>query len=60
MPLRISEGRHWAANYLDQAVTMGCLAEGEIADLNASISRRTIARVAAVAMGLQPQFGTAP
>lgn len=55
-----AEGRHWAANYLDQAVTMGCLAEGEIADLNASISRRTIARVAAVAMGLQPQFGTAP
>ena len=55
-----AEGRHWAANYLDQAVTMGCLAEGEIADLNAAISRRTIARVAAVAMGLQPQFGTAP
>ena len=55
-----AEGRHWAANYLDQAVTMGCLAEGEIADLNSSISRRTIARVAAVAMGLQPQFGSTP
>ena len=55
-----AEGRHWAANYLDQAVTMGCLAEGEIADLNGSISRRTIARVAAVAMGLQPQFGSTP
>jgi len=55
-----AEGRHWASNYLDQAVTMGCLAEGEIENLDSSISRRTIARVAAVAMGLQPKFGATP
>ncbi|MDE7243379.1 MAG: S-layer homology domain-containing protein [Oscillospiraceae bacterium] len=54
------EGRHWAAGYLDEAVTLGCLAEGEIEDLDASIDRLTIARVAAVAMGLQPKFGDSP
>jgi len=55
-----AEDGHWASNYLAQAENLGCLAQGEIVDLNGSISRLTIARVAAVAMGLQPRIGTSP
>lgn len=53
-------GGHWASGYLALAQTLGCVGPGEISDLNGAISRLTIARVAAIAMGLQERYGTSP
>ena len=52
--------RHWASGYLALAESLGCLAVGEIQDLDSPISRLTIARVAAIAMGLEPRTGASP
>lgn len=52
--------KHWASGYLSLAERLGCVAPGEVQDLDAQISRLTIAKVAAVAMGLQPKNGTSP
>ena len=53
-------GSHWASGYLALAESMGCLAPGEIQDLDSPISRLVIARVAAVAMGLEERTGASP
>ena len=53
-------GSHWASGYLALAESMGCLAPGEIQDLDSPISRLAIARVAAVAMGLEERTGGSP
>ena len=36
---------HWAGNYLALAESLGCVAPGEIVDLDGTISRLTIARI---------------
>lgn len=51
---------HWASNYLAMAENMGCLAPGEITDLDAPIGRLSIAKVAAIAMGLELKTGPTP
>ncbi len=51
---------HWAGNYLALAESLGCVYPGEITDLDGPISRLTIARIAAVAMNLQPRTGASP
>jgi len=51
---------HWAYNYLALAESLGCVYAGEIVDLDGPISRLTIARIAAVAMNLQPRTGMSP
>lgn len=51
---------HWAGNYLALAESLGCLLPGEITDLDAAINRLTIARVAAIAMGLGYKTGVTP
>ena len=53
-------GSHWASGYLTLAESLGCVAPGEITDLDSPISRLTIARVAAVAMGITPRTGASP
>ena len=53
-------GSHWASGYLALAESMGCLTPGEIQDLDSPISRLVIARVAAVAMGLEERTGASP
>ena len=53
-------GSHWASGYLALAESMGCLAPGEIQDLDSPISRLVIARVAAVAMVLEERTGASP
>ncbi len=51
---------HWASGYLALALELGCLYEGEIISLDDPITRLTVGRVAAVAMGLSPSDGTPP
>ena len=53
-------GSHWASGYLALAESLGCLTPGEIQDLDSPISRLVIARVAAVAMGLEERTGASP
>ena len=51
---------HWAGNYLALAESLGCVYPGELADLDGTIGRLTIARIAAIAMGLEPRVGASP
>lgn len=51
---------HWAGNYLVLAEALNCVLPGEIPDLDAAIDRILIARIAAIAMGLQPSAGASP
>ncbi len=51
---------HWAGNYLMLAEGMGCVLPGEISNLDAPIDRLTIARIAAIAMGLEGKEGPSP
>ncbi len=53
-------GEHWASGYLALAERLGCLAPGEVPDLEAEILRITIAKIATVALGLPPQEGASP
>ena len=53
-------GSHWASGYLALAEILGCLTPGEVQDLDSPISRLVIARVAAVAMGLEERTGASP
>lgn len=53
-------GGHWASSYLTMAENMGCTAPGEILDLDAPIGRLTIAKIAAIAMGLELKSGATP
>jgi len=55
-----STGRHWAAAYADRAVELDLLPEESVADLDAPISRGEIARMAALALGLEPLEEIAP
>ncbi len=50
---------HWAQRYEDLAVEAGVVDEGEM-DLNAVITRGSIARIAARAMGLEDSSGRSP
>jgi uncharacterized repeat protein (TIGR02543 family) len=47
-------GRHWASGYLTLALSKGIVAEGEITDLDAAVSRQLVARIAAKSLGLEP------
>lgn len=51
---------HWASNYLALAEGLGCVMPGEIYDLDAPIDRLSIARIAAIAMGLGQVDGLSP
>ena len=51
---------HWAANYLALAESMGCVAPGEIVNLDQPIGRLTIAKIAVTAMGLELKTGPSP
>lgn len=51
---------HWASGYLALAQQLGCLTAGDVQSLDSPVSRRLIAQVAAVAMGLEPRFGASP
>ncbi len=51
---------HWASSYLALAVEEGCVSAGEFKDLDAPIDRLSIARIAALAMGLGPREGESP
>ena len=51
---------HWAENYLALAEGLGCVAPGEILSLDNQIDRATIARITAIAMGLELKTGTSP
>lgn len=55
-----AQDAHWAAAYLSLAEELGCVAPGEITDLESPISRGLIARIAAIAMGLEPREGASP
>lgn len=55
-----SPSGHWAGNYLALAEMLGCVAPGEIGNLDEPINRLAIARIAAIAMGLQPTAGVTP
>lgn len=51
---------HWAGNYLALAEALGCVVPGEIVNLDEPVNRLLIARIAAIAMGLQPVAGVSP
>ena len=51
---------HWAGNYLSLAEGLGCVMPGELGNLDAPIDRLSIARIAAIAMGIQPVSGATP
>ena len=51
---------HWAGNYLALAESLGCVAPGEIMDLDGTISRLTIARITAIALDILPREGATP
>lgn len=51
---------HWASGYLALAEETGCLAVGEVTDLDAPMSRGLIAQVAAVALGIDPSSAVTP
>lgn len=55
-----AENGHWASNYLALAEGLGCVLPGEIVDLDGGIDRLTIARITAIAMGLELKEGTSP
>ena len=59
-PGNAKDGRGWAALYLDLAESLGCVAAGEIQDLSAPLDRQTIARITAVALGLESMEGLYP
>lgn len=52
--------KHWASGYQVLAEELGCVSREEIPDLDGSITREQVARVAAVAMGLEPRAGRTP
>lgn len=51
---------HWASGYLAMAEALGCVDAGEIVSLDAPMTRGLVAKVAAVAMGLEPREGESP
>lgn len=55
-----SSDRHWAAAHAERAVELGFLEEESIADLEAPIPRGDIARMSALALGLEPLEGIKP
>lgn len=59
-PGNSTAGGHWAANYLAMAERLGCLLPGEVQDLDGAIDRAAIARITAIAMGLELKEGVSP
>jgi len=53
-------GNHWAENYLALAEGLGCVASGEVQNLDGELDRGTIARITAIAMGLELKTGASP
>ncbi len=53
-------GGHWAENYLALAEGLGCVLPGEIQNLDGGIDRAAIARITAIAMGLELKSGESP
>ena len=54
------EGEHWAQGYADYAVAKGCLSQEQVEDLDAPMSRRTMAQLAARALLLKPSQAESP
>jgi len=53
-------GSHWASGFLELALSAGLVDEGEITSLEAPISRCTVARIAARALGLSQSENDSP
>ncbi len=53
-PEQPSSGGHWAQGYLNLAISKGIVSEGDVIDLNAAITRRQVAEIAAKSIGLPP------
>ena len=53
-------GEHWASGYYDLALAEGFITEGQITDLNATITRGLIAQITALAMGLPASEAESP
>jgi hypothetical protein len=47
-------GGNWASGYLTLALSKGIVPDGEITDLDAVVSRQSIAQIAAKSLGLEP------
>ena len=52
-------GEHWASGYLDAAIADGLVDEGEY-DLNAPVSRLSVARIAALALDITASLTESP
>lgn len=59
-PEQASNGTHWASGYADYALARGWLSEALLSDLSAPITRRNVARLAALALGFGPSFNETP
>ena len=59
-PGQVTPDGHWAGGLLAEAERLGCVAYGEISDLDAPITRSMVARIAAVALGLDYRYGASP
>ena len=59
-PEQAATGKHWASGYADYALSRGWLGEDLLSDLSAPITRRNIARLAALALGFGPSFDETP
>lgn len=55
-----SPSGHWAGSYRALAESLGCVYPGELVDLESPVSRLSIARIAAVALGLEGRLGPTP
>ncbi len=53
-------GGHWSSGYAALARTEGLLTAGELAELDGAVSRLTVARLTAGALGLAPTSGPSP
>lgn len=53
-------GGHWSSGYAALARTEGLLTAGELAELDGAVSRLTVARLTAGALGLAPASGPSP
>lgn len=55
-----SDGSHWASGYADYVRERGYVKESVLDDLNAAITRRDVAHLAAGALGFGQSFGSSP
>lgn len=57
---QVPVSEHWASGYLRLAEVNGWVEAGELRDLDAPVSRLTVARIAAKALGLSKVYTTSP